>query len=444
MSNVPMTRPDEMLAVHENMYAPGFAELDDGRVLSFARYEAATPGEEQTRFSISEDGGLTWSAPFDRKDANGDPVGGGEQGATSLVKLSGRGVGLASNVRTPGDMHALFWRSEDGGETWVAPVRMTPRNMDAIFVSTDVMMRTSSGRIIMPVYTSLGQRSRPDERFPTLPGKLVNGQYLTASGHFFDPGFSAVYVCYSDDDGRTWQRNSDGELVINLDWNATFSYVNEPSVAEVSPGRLLIMLRTGLGRLYQAWSDDDGETWGRPQPTSLAASTTPAYIASIPPTGHLLVVWNQESEEEVKHSYPRSRMSAAISRNGGSVWEFFQNVESMHEATRVEPGPIRPLRPAEYYYAAGMPAPEREAEYISTATRESPWAWRITYPGVFVTGDRVFVHYRHMVCEEHPTRAEIMQRKITRFKVLPLTWFYGGKEPADNPVLPRAWTPAGE
>lgn len=444
ITDVPMTRPNEMLAVHENMYAPAFAERGDGKILSFAKYRTDPHGEEQTKFSISDDGGLTWGTPFDRKDVSGHPVGGTHQAASSLVSLSSGGVGLASNIRTPGDTHALFWRSEDGGESWENPVRISPQNMDALFVSTDVMIRTSSGRIILPVYTLLRQQSRPEEHFPTLPGKLVNGQYMPASGHFFDPSFSAVYVCYSDDDGRTWERNKDGELFINLDWNTTFSYVNEPSVAEVSQGKLVIMLRTGLGRLYQAWSNDDGETWGRPQPTSLAASTTPAYITSIPSTGHLLVVWNQEGEKDVKRSFPRSRMSAAISRNGGSVWEFFQNVESMHEETRVEPGPIRPLRPAEYYYEAGLPAPERDAEYISSTTREDSWSWRITYPGVFVTGDRVFVHYRCIICEEHPTKAKIVQRKLTRFKVIPLSWFYGGKEPADNPVLTKAWNPPGE
>ncbi len=31
---------------------------------------------------------------------------------------------------------------------------------------------------------------------------------------------------------------------------------------------------------------------------------------------------------------------------------------------------------------------------------------------------------------------------IQKLKVLPLTWFYGGKEPADNPFLPRAHEPA--
>ena len=43
----------------------------------------------------------------------------------------------------------------------------------------------------------------------------------------------------------------------------------------------------------------------------------------------------------------------------------FQNVESIRESTRVEPGPIRPVRPAECDCLLGVAAPEREADYIT-------------------------------------------------------------------------------
>ena len=177
----------------------------------------------------------------------------------------------------------------------------------------------------------MGQSSGLDDLKPPAVGKLLNGQWISTGAHFHDPHFCAVYACYSDDEGRTWQRNQDGDLIILLDWSSSYSYVVEPSVAEVSPGHLLMMMRTGLGRLYQAWSYDNGETWTRPQPTSLASSTAPAQIRSIPSTGHLLVVWNQENEEEVKQGFNRTRLSSAISRNDGSVWEFFQNIESSNK-----------------------------------------------------------------------------------------------------------------
>lgn len=205
-----------------------------------------------------------------------------------------------------------------------------------------------------------------------------------------------------------------------------------------------MMMRTAMGRLYQAWSNDNGETWTCPQPTSLASSTAPAQVRSLP-NGHLLVVWNQESEEEVKRGFNRTRLSAAVSRNGGGVWEFFQNVESLLEGTRVEPGPIRPLRPVEYYHREpDVGAPERESRHVLPAQAHGRWS----YPSVFVMADRVFIAHTYSIYEDHPTQARLVlcSRREGGFnqklKVFPLTWFYGGKEPADNPFLPRVQKPA--
>jgi len=434
-----MTRPEEAIAIHETKYfhSSTFVELEGGRILHAAG----------TTFTTSDDGGVTWSEPFSCRDRSGERVGGS---GTSLVKLSGKGIGLAamrkdSDAVSPEESrrstHMVFWRSEDEGKTWEPPVRVTPPGIGT-YAYQDVLLRTSSGRIILPVYISLGQASGPNDVKPPASGKLVNGQWVSTAAHFFDPHFSASYVCYSDDDGRTWQRNQDGELIILQDWSALYSYTNEPTVAEVSPGRLLMFMRNAMGRLYQAWSYDNGESWTRPQTTSLASSTAPAQICRLPSTGHLLVVWNQESEEEIKLGYNRTRLSAAISRNSGSVWEFFQNVESLHEATRVEPGPIRPVRPAEFHFAPGVAAPERETRFIQPAAKQGRWS----YPSVLAMNDRVLIAHTYSYYEEHPTRAELVHSRDNGvnqlLKVLPLTWFYGGKEPADNPWLPRADEPA--
>jgi len=435
MSNVPMTRPEEALAVHDTRYfhSSTFVELDGGRILHAAN----------KTFTTSDDGGITWSGESTRHDTDSNPVGGG---GTSLVKLSGKGIGLAAMAK--GDAPraqsgAVFWRSEDGGETWEPPVRVTPEGT-GMHIYQDVLLRTSSGRLILPVYLSLGQGMGPGDVKPPSNGKLVNNQWVSTSAHFFDPHMSITRVYYSDDDGRTWQPNQDGELFILLDWSTTFSYAAEPTVAEVSPGTLLLMARTGLGRHFQAWSYDDGETWTRLQPTALAASTTPAQIRQIPSTGHLLIVWNQENEEEIKQGYNRTRLSSAVSRNGGGIWEFFQNIESMHEATRVEPGPIRAIHPAEYHFEPGVPAPEREPDYVGLYDFHGRWS----YPSVFVMQDRVLVTYTYSFYEEHPTKAQLVLSRNRegahnqKLKVLPLSWFYGGKEPADNPFFPSQHEPA--
>jgi hypothetical protein len=441
MGNVPMTRPEEMLAEHKTdfFHDSTFVEVEGGRILHAA----------DTRFTTSDDGGITWSRPFECKDVDGNPVGGG---GTSLVRLSGKGIGLAGMRRDPEaryaegpwrgpvGAHILFWRSEDGGKTWERPVRATPPGIDA-YCYQDVLLRTSSGRIILPIYVSLVKSYAPIPlRFPH-SGKLVSGQWVSTSAHFFGPRFPISTVCYSDDDGRTWQWNGGGVAICPDWWTSWYSYTSEPTVAEVAPGRLVMPLRTILGRLFFSWSEDNGESWTWPQATSLATSTAPAQIRTLP-TGHLLVVWNQESEEEVKRGYNRTRLSAAISRNGGSIWEFFQNVESMHEETRVEPGPIRPVRPAEYYYSPGLPAPEREGEHILEADFHGRWS----YPSVFVMKDRVLIAYTYSYYEEHATKAQMVSSREKgldqKLKVLPLSWFYGGKEPADNPMLKEAYEPA--
>ncbi|MBI2496443.1 MAG: exo-alpha-sialidase [Opitutae bacterium] len=442
-TGVPMTRPEESMAVNLTDYYHGstFVQLADGRILQASN----------SRFCTSDDGGLTWSAPHSCKDVNGDPVGGP---GTGLVKLAGQGIGLVAIKRAPDKgpgtdgaarqgSYCAFWRSEDEGRTWQAPIAVTPPGPGTACLQ-DVLLRTASGRIILPVDNYIGQRIGPDNRKPPSDGKLVRNQWVSTSAHFFDPHFSSVAVYYSDDEGRTWQRNRDGDLFILLDWNSGYNFVSEPSVAEVRPGRLLMILRNGLGRLFQAWSDDNGETWTRPEPTSLAATTTPAKIRQLP-TGDLLIVWNQESEDEVRAGYNRTRLSSAISRNGGSIWEFFQNIESLLPGTRVEPGPIRPVRAEEIYSDPGHPAAERDPRYVKTVEAHGRWA----YPSVFVMKDRVIVAYTYGTFEDEPDKARQYVtstrpgKKINqKQKVLPLKWFYGGKEPAKNPQFKDALAPA--
>lgn len=253
----------------------------------------------------------------------------------------------------------------------------------------------------------------------------------------------AVFMLFSDDEGRTWQRNQDGMITYAQDWNDNFSKLTESSMTEVAPGRLVVFMRTGLGRLFQAWSNDNGTTWSRAMPTALASSTTPCQIRTLP-NGHLLCIWNQESAEEIARGENRTRVSAAVSRDGGRVWGFFQNVQSGHETTRVEPGPIRPTRPAELYMPAGQPAVERDVRYV----QDSDIRWRASYPSVLVCKDRVLVTHTYTSFDEHPTQGTLIHPKRIAgsnnqmLKVLPLSWFYGGKQPANNPFLKSAYEPA--
>ena len=444
MSNVPMTLPELAISIQGRPFShtSTFLELDDGRIFHVCNRVC----------QYSEDRGLSWSEVKLMQDIDGNPVG---SGGCSLVRLSGKNeIGLAAVLKeqTADWPYAaprrcdyfLFWRSTDNGQTWQKPVRMTAPGF-SVTGNQDLFVRTSSGRLLLPVFSCMGQSSGPGDREKPMNGRLVDNQYLGTAGHFYDPIFTAPFVVYSDDDGRTWSMNKDGYLMNLRDWNAIFSYGNESSVAEVSSGRLLMFIRNVLGRIFQAWSNDNGETWTRPQPTSLASSTCPAQLRTLP-NGHLLCIWNQETEEEIKRGYNRSRLSSAISRNGGSVWEFFQNIESLHETTRVEPGPIRPTRPEEIYFSPGHAAPQRDPQFIE---HNGPYG-RWSYPSVLVMEDRVLVAYSYTRFEPHPTEARMVPIMLKgscknaqqKLKILPLKWFYGGKEPADNPFLKTAYEPA--
>ena len=181
-----------------------------------------------------------------------------------------------------------------------------------------------------------------------------------------------------------------------------------------------MIMRSELGRLFQSWSNDNGETWTAPTPTSLAASSSPAQLRRIPATGDLVVVWSQASEEEIEKGLIRSRLSSAISRSQGAVWEFFQNIDSALEGTRIEPGPLRRARPQGLFFDADLPQAVRPAGSII----DYPAEYRLTsYPSVFFHGDRMLVNHTNAHWQEDGTHL-----KQGRLIVVPVSWLYGGPE----------------
>ena len=283
----------------------------------------------------------------------------------------------------------------------------------------------------------MSARGRGAPRTRRFPVGSTRGTSCPPTRHYFDPHFGACYVAYSEDDGRTWQRNRDGDLNIVMEYGAVHGSCYEPTVAEVEPGRLIMMVRTGLGRLYQAFSDDDGETWTRLQPSSLAADHSPGQIRRIPSTGHLFLVWNQLSAEELHRGLNRTRISCAVSRNGGGVWEFFQNVQSCIEPARVAPGPIRATRPGEVYALTGQPAANLDGGSVEPLP-DNLGNW--SYPSCTVLDDRVLISHTYSVYDDAGQR--INPGGNSRLKVMPLRWAYGDNDPeAGNPILEKCSVP---
>ncbi|MCH7687238.1 MAG: exo-alpha-sialidase, partial [Planctomycetes bacterium] len=157
----------------------------------------------------------------------------------------------------------------------------------------------SSGRLLVPV------ASTPDV-------KKVN--------HF-------VSFCYlSDDGGKSWRA---GKGSVDLPKRGAM----EPEVVELNEGRLLMILRTQMGQIATAYSQDEGDTWTKGDPLSVKAPEAPTTIRRIPSTGDLLLIWNNTFASGTDHGGKRTPLTAAVSSDEGKTWKRIRNLEQRTDQT---------------------------------------------------------------------------------------------------------------
>jgi hypothetical protein len=229
-------------------------------------------------------------------------------------------------------------RSQDAGRTWGEKYTLVENDggcnvMEVNFLrlndgrialfycqknseSTDcrVMMRTSNdeGRTF-----GLPKQLSPDAKYTGLTNgrciRLKSGRILLEA---WEGGDSYCYL--SDDDGQTW-RESQRVKPGDGSW--------EPACIELKDGRVLMLMRTGLGGQYQSISADGGATWSTPAPSQLAGTAAPVSISRVPTTGDLLAIWNHNPGTADAQNRNRNPLTAAISRDEGKTWEQFRNIE---------------------------------------------------------------------------------------------------------------------
>ena len=143
------------------------------------------------------------------------------------------------------------------------------------------------------------------------PGlRLANGRLAQGSGGLLLPFTLDAWagVLTSTDDGATWRRL--GPLLPGP--GAGLRY---PSVAELAPGRLLLLAATATHRIYRSESSDGGATWSTPgEVTTLVAPEAPFALTRLPGGAGLLVAWNHHSRRG--DGRDRVRLSVATSSDG--------------------------------------------------------------------------------------------------------------------------------
>ena len=382
----------------------GMAELKDGRWLMI--WSGLT-------ISYSDDRGRTWSANEPLQTCGERIIGTGAP--TCLVRLQSGKLGLLYGrfSGTAGGTlagYALCFRTSDNeGESWSKEIAI---NLPGETASNyhDVLFQLRSGRLVLPT------RFCPPCTFPELKDAgaygTFQGKRFKTEGHAHGPEIDTSQVYFSDDEGATWARGPQDIVIWHQDGYGGMWPCDEPGAVELRDGRLLMMFRTTLGRLYQSFSDDEGLTWSLPQPTVLASSYSPCRLRVIPTTGDLLCVWNQVSRAEIRRGFRRSRLSLAISTDDGNSWGHFKTLELGGPQDRSE----RIDLDAEI----GMVRSEKE---IGELPADMIY---VSYPNARFFGDEVVLLYDFGPQLDASTDPPSWPR-YRKIVIRPIAWLYEGK-----------------
>jgi len=377
----------------------------DGSVIMYGAKDAVT----------SSDGGRTWSKPFKLKTIDGTEL---SENVRAALRLNSGKIGLVTGRQG----RHFFQTSTDGGRTFTNPMPITAQGVRVPYFRSQIT-QLKSGRIIVPFYEFCGRRNY-EQTWDRAPWSWSSMCYS--------------YVLYSDDEGQTWRQSADDVVIVPAYWTKgyteTFAAFEEPTVVELKDGRVLMIGRNRMGRLFQSFSKDGGVHWSIAEPTELAASYAPAEIRRIPSTGDLVVCWNQISKQEIIDGLNRHRLSVAISVDEGKTWGNFKNLYSLDDYNYVQPDPPQIIVPSQQWVewirkhgtgnVPGRGSVGKENVYMLPEDRSryhrQPASGRTCYPLMCVTDKEVLVAYQ---------MSQPMAR-MNALDVFPIEWLY-------EPIVPK-------
>jgi len=182
-------------------------------------------------------------------------------------------------------------RSSDGGRTWQDHHRI----WEGYAGMLNGAIETQSGNILLPI------------SYPGAPGRWVGACLV------------------STDRGKQWRFVGGIDIGEEVDADRRSEHLDgggmEPTVVQLSGGRVWMLLRTITGKLWQSSSGDQGLTWSKPAPTKLSCGG-PMYVTRLA-SGRLALVGNQADwSAEAKYHYPHGfdEASIALSDDEGVSW----------------------------------------------------------------------------------------------------------------------------
>ncbi len=242
--------------------------------------------------SVSHDDGATWAAPLPAAFGQDPPL----EPASCHVLEPTPGQLVMVYLDLKSERRKAFWnhetgephsdgclelyaiRSPDGGRTWGDRQCL----LDGYNANFFGFITTAKGRLVVVA-----------EHLVANPGRWVACSFV------------------SDDAGRSWRRGN----FIDLGGHGHHDGALEPTVAELSDGRLLMLIRTNLGVFWQAFSEDGGRYWRTIGPSRIDASTSPGQLLRLR-SGRLILVWNRRHPEHAE--WPLSRPNEQYSEDPAS------------------------------------------------------------------------------------------------------------------------------
>jgi sialidase-1 len=259
----PPAEPDGKTNVQGFNHGPSIILLPDGRLM-VAWFSAPFEGADSQKIlhAFSSDAGRTWTPATVLQDLPGrtdfDPA----------FVSNGRDVFFFFSSRAQ-PLHQLYLRrSSDSAATWSAPelVEAAPGH-----TSRSNGIRLSTGELLMPIHSMLEKRGR---------------------------------VLKSSDDGKTWR--GVGQIT------DASGFGQEPTLAELKTGRLLLILRTRDGFIWRSTSHDRGETWSTAEKSGLTGGVSSHNLFRLR-NGTLILTSNSTPGQR----YP---LTMRLSKDDGTTW----------------------------------------------------------------------------------------------------------------------------
>jgi predicted neuraminidase len=262
--------------------------------------------------------------------------------ASTIVELSSGELMAAWFAGTrEGAKDVCIWSSTGKGSSWTKPVVLACGEItDTLRYPcwNPVLFKSSTGKLFL--FYKVGpspqqwwgmMRSSADEgktwsvavKLPEgMLGPIKNKPYQLPDGSILAPSSEetktkwSVHLERSADDGNTWTKI----LIDTSDFD-----VIQPSILNYGHGKLQILCRSKQGAVVQAWSPDNGQTWGKLSRTELLNPNSGTDAVTLK-DGRQLIVYNPDLPGK-EWNNGRAKLHVAISADS-THWKDILRLEN--------------------------------------------------------------------------------------------------------------------